>query len=127
MQFRCNFRPKKYPLGIPSTQQTTKNKLHLKVCAYWHIATKTFTEPSDFLFLRKRCFVSCKYVAIQYNFQDDFRTIEYGLIGDDTAPLFFDINAQTGQITTSSPLERETTERYRVSYDVRMSEIPRNA
>lgn len=50
--------------------------------------------------------------------QDDFRTVEYALIGDDSAPQFFEVNAQTGQITTSSSLERETTELYRVSIQV---------
>ena len=48
-------------------------------------------------------------------FQDDFKTLKYAIVGDDSAPEFFEINAENGQIKTRGSLDRENNELYRVS------------
>ena len=57
------------------------------------------------------------YICIicMFILQEDFRTLTYSLIGDDTAPQYFDVNSESGQIRTKISLELDSTELYRVS------------
>ena len=47
--------------------------------------------------------------------QKDFSTITYVIAGDDTAPMYFAVNPESGQITTKASLENDDIETYRVN------------
>ncbi|KAI0235644.1 Cadherin-99C [Lamellibrachia satsuma] len=44
----------------------------------------------------------------------DFKTITYKIIGDDTAPTYFAVNPESGQITIKATLESDIVELYRI-------------
>ena len=45
-----------------------------------------------------------------------FSNVKYAIIGDDTAPTYFVMNAESGQITVQSSLEMDLAELYRVRW-----------
>ena len=53
--------------------------------------------------------------------QRDFSVITYSIVGDDTAPDFFEVNTESGQVRLAASVADELTELYRVrdfSYSV---------
>lgn len=63
-------------------------------------------------------YIHCNYLIHKcdylFLFQVDFKTLSYLVIGDDSAPEYFEINSETGQLHTKISLETDTTELYRV-------------
>ena len=47
--------------------------------------------------------------------QPQFNQISYLVIGDDTAPSYFDVGSSSGIVTTRVPLTSENVNRYYVS------------
>ena len=50
-------------------------------------------------------------------FQGPYSRITYEVIGDDNAPVYFGINAVSGQLFTKESLTNDTSLSYRVSYN----------
>ena len=46
--------------------------------------------------------------------QDPFKKITYSIIGDDSAPVFFDINKDSGRITLKSSVNGDDQTQYKV-------------
>ena len=67
-------------------------------------APKTSFLPFEYLKLLPRLFF----------LQNDFKTIRYSIVGDDSAPDFFEVNAESGQVRLSASIANELTELYRV-------------
>ena len=59
------------------------------------------------------CHVEMLWLVV--GLQKDFSTITYEIVGDDTAPMYFAVNPESGQITTKATLENDDVELYRVS------------
>lgn len=52
---------------------------------------------------------------VKYVFQDQFGLITYKIIGDDSAPTYFGINPQTGDIKLTASVLTDTIVTYQVS------------
>ena len=54
------------------------------------------------------------YVGVLLSRQDRFGKISYEIIGDDTAPKYFSINPESGQVKLKEKVETDTVTEYQV-------------
>lgn len=60
-------------------------------------------------------------VFMVFFLKEPFRKVRYSIIGDDTAPVFFSVNAESGDITLSDSVNRDELTVYKVVSNVHFS------